>query len=601
MHVRLNDVLRDALAERYSPSKPSSSSSSTSSTSPTYSWHDGVPPEARESLMDRFWTASCDVYASSLSSYRTTTPGGGENASANATPTPADRSGTARGEGTAVTTTSSSSLPRSSTASSSRSSRADGGWDLRAFLDWSDRSGLGDPGVLDAVFHRLFGTGVLPTPAMERDLAREAWEEWTHAFLEEERVDEDGDRNGDGDDAGGSDGYPGDGGDGGGASPPAIPPPVWGGMGGMDGRGPLGRGVLYCVPRGWWDGWASYSGWTSAADPETGAGAGAGKPPSGPLGPARSPRPRELSTQSLLEPSGSGSFSGGTTGSYETMRPDLVRDVDYALVPPGVWDLLYELYGGGPALPRMVLPPETSLGGVDVHVYDDDDGGDRTERPRKDVVLPAPRSVSCADEDSVEVVSEYVDRPLAGRRLPRLPPTPTAAAAGRGKKGKGGGDGGGDGGGGDGGGHRRAPPPPRRTIPRPLPSSLAVAVRPWTVHCHSCDPRQPYRRGEAGPVSVRIMCHPDQPLWRLLTEMTARLPITHPKAGDGTGYGQCRLWRRTETTAATNQGTGAALVSTPAPLPPKTLETTTLPPTPRITTTRPPSTRLPTPRPPHRK
>lgn len=45
---------------------------------------------------------------------------------------------------------------------------------------------------------------------------------------------------------------------------------------------------------------------------------------------------------------------GGCQGSYEIMKHNLKKDVDYILVPPAVWDVLYELYGGGPPLPRMV-------------------------------------------------------------------------------------------------------------------------------------------------------------------------------------------------------------------------------------------------------
>jgi len=45
-------------------------------------------------------------------------------------------------------------------------------------------------------------------------------------------------------------------------------------------------------------------------------------------------------------------------GSYEKMRDNIKKDEDYVLIPPGVWDVLYELYGGGPPLPRMISPPQ---------------------------------------------------------------------------------------------------------------------------------------------------------------------------------------------------------------------------------------------------
>jgi hypothetical protein len=39
------------------------------------------------------------------------------------------------------------------------------------------------------------------------------------------------------------------------------------------------------------------------------------------------------------------------------MKIGLRKNIDYVLVPCFVWDLLFELYGGGPPLPRMVDMP----------------------------------------------------------------------------------------------------------------------------------------------------------------------------------------------------------------------------------------------------
>jgi hypothetical protein len=41
----------------------------------------------------------------------------------------------------------------------------------------------------------------------------------------------------------------------------------------------------------------------------------------------------------------------GTLGSYETMKDNRRKDIDYVLVPPGVWDVLYEMYSGWPPPP----------------------------------------------------------------------------------------------------------------------------------------------------------------------------------------------------------------------------------------------------------
>jgi hypothetical protein len=71
-------------------------------------------------------------------------------------------------------------------------------------------------------------------------------------------------------------------------------------------------------------------------------------------------RPHEMSTEELLDRSPASPVLGGTMGFFEPIRTDLTLGEDYVLIPPGVWDILYELYGGGPPLPRMVLPPKSS-------------------------------------------------------------------------------------------------------------------------------------------------------------------------------------------------------------------------------------------------
>jgi hypothetical protein len=41
------------------------------------------------------------------------------------------------------------------------------------------------------------------------------------------------------------------------------------------------------------------------------------------------------------------------------------------------------------------------------------------------------------------------------------------------------------------------------------------------------------------------MAHPNQPIWRLFSEIMARLPIMHPRAKNDSGQGLARLWKRT--------------------------------------------------------
>ena len=57
-----------------------------------------------------------------------------------------------------------------------------------------------------------------------------------------------------------------------------------------------------------------------------------------------------------------------------------------------------------------------------------------------------------------------------------------------------------------------------------------------------CDPHQPYRRGDLGPMSIRLMATPNQPLWRLFSEIAFRLPVIHPRGFDSEGKGRGRLW-----------------------------------------------------------
>lgn len=136
--------------------------------------------------------------------------------------------------------------------------------------------------------------------------------------------------------------------------------PIWGGIGNYDGKGGLGYGVMYCIDKLWWDSWINYVGWSWTDDDNDHTYNHSNqlqKRLQQKLQRSRRirsrNRPHDLSTEILLDRS-SDSAVGGCQGSYEIMKHNLKKDVDYILVPPAVWDVLYELYGGGPPLPRMV-------------------------------------------------------------------------------------------------------------------------------------------------------------------------------------------------------------------------------------------------------
>lgn len=345
-------------------------------------------------------------------------------------------------------------------------------WLMKEFSDWADVA-MNDV-ILDKIMSRLFGTGIIPTAQMECQLVAQRWVDWnTHNdplddFSSPTPISHEMN----------------------GHTAPAstssmggirrmfvkshdseVPIDemakivnenfnhVWGGIGGVDGKGGFGHGVLYCIDKCWWDEWAAFTGWRNdvyLVKSTTNNGSIIVK------------RPRELTTERLIDRSPDSSFISGSQGSYEAMKSSVVNGEDYVLVPPGVWNILYEMYGGGPPLPRMVLPPKSCMTGGD-------DGG----------------GLSC-----VEVVVKDSERAI-------------------------------------------------HPYPTEIPQSVRVATHPWVIHCQICDPRQPYRRGDAGPMSIRVMAMPDQPMWRLFGEIVVRLPISSSctKTKDGEKEGRARLWR----------------------------------------------------------
>jgi hypothetical protein len=329
-----------------------------------------------------------------------------------------------------------------------------GDWTMDDFLQWANHAL--DDNTLDALMYRAFASDVLPTPFGERRLVLQRWQQWQQSdiklwVLEDDSHDyldyisqsvgqffNDERRN---DEA------------------PAISR-VWGYIGGFDGRGGLGHGIMYCVDKQWWDAWEDYVGWNWEANVHSQR--------------RTRIRPSATPTERLLDHSSEAAVAG-TLGSYEVMKVGLIKGVDYVLVPPGVWDVLYELYGGGPPLPRIVLPPPKMEKERTFSV-------DSKQMEEEDIMQMDP---------NVEVVP-------SNSRLLRVP------------------------------------------------EALVVATHPWVFNCHVCDAQQPYRRGDAGPFSIRIMGTPDQPLSRLYAEIIVRLPIHNAKAMDKEGRGQARLWREIE-------------------------------------------------------
>jgi len=237
-------------------------------------------------------------------------------------------------------------------------------WTLAEYLNWADLA-LPNDTAIDLIMNQLFGMGLLPTASMERALVSQTWIEWQNGCMPD-RLDDTGETissvvtqgirkmfafskpvHDSMDNASVSEngtlatGY------------------AWGGIGNFDGGGGLGNGVMYCVDKLWWDDWTCYVGWEWRADKTNSS--------------RRSRnRPHDLSTEKLLDRNSDG-VVGGTHGSYEVMKRKLKKDIDYVLVPPAVWDVLYELYGGGPPLPRMIVKQEegwfidTSVVGTILH------------------------------------------------------------------------------------------------------------------------------------------------------------------------------------------------------------------------------------------
>ncbi|KAG7354397.1 ubiquitin carboxyl-terminal hydrolase [Nitzschia inconspicua] len=352
-----------------------------------------------------------------------------------------------------------------------------------------------DDGCITAIMYRLFAQGLIPSPTMELDLVKSMWREWqesSDALLEwSNALDQTADgameimsqnirkvlENGNGNDIDVEK-----------IKSTKMRRP-FGGLGGFDGRGGTGYGILYCVDKKWWDSWETYVGWSWAGDSAS-QGVDRVNDRGIPLDVKRKrTRPGELSTNNLLVRDDD-AMVAGILGSYQLMRTDVKKDVDYVLVPSSVWDVLYELYAGGPPLPRMVLPPERSIRDTNT-VTASEDGIEVSSSNGSPDIHSVPTEL---DLDAM-ASTDNADRVL---RIPRL---------------------------------------------------MEVETHPWVLHFHLCDPQQPYRKQElngAGPITIRVMASPDQPLWRLFSEIVVRLPFHLYKPYGPNGQGRARLWKRSE-------------------------------------------------------
>lgn len=242
-------------------------------------------------------------------------------------------------------------------------------WSLSEFTDWADKAI--DNYVLDFILHRIFGTGVLPSFFIEKNLVAERWLRWqryeknfwvpegviNRSFSEDRYVDNTQSPketkkslfskifNGIGNESNMDGGFESIG-------LQKSTTSVWGGLGGVDGKGGLGHGVMYIVDKGWWDSWTKYVSWEKKKISDEDMQEVPSNPQASPI------RPKSIANENLVDRQSAS--SPGAMGSFHALKPNLVKNVDYVIIPPGVWDIIYEIYGGGPPLPRMVASPSDS-------------------------------------------------------------------------------------------------------------------------------------------------------------------------------------------------------------------------------------------------
>ena len=367
-----------------------------------------------------------------------------------------------------------------------------------------------EDGCISAIMHRLYGQGWIPNPSMERDMVQSRWKEWQESSTGLSAWSESQDQSADGameilsenvrrilsvnstnynendeENMDSATGYEND--------KISTPRKVFGGLGGFDNKGGTGFGVMYCIDKKWWNDWEAYVGWSWAGDSSSLSSSPLHKKLTG----YGRQRPGELSTEILLNRHDD-VVAAGTLGSYELMKKGLTKDVDYVLIPPVVWDVLYEMYAGGPPLPRMVSPPEFK-----------EDHHKREGATENAIELSSPTSCESGaldgDPDMLSIPTETdldamatssIDKKDRVLRIPRL---------------------------------------------------MEVITHPWVLQFQLCDPLQPYREldyNEAGPLTIRVMTSPDQPFWRLYSEVISRLPFHIYRAYGPDGRGKVRLWKR---------------------------------------------------------
>ena len=136
--------------------------------------------------------------------------------------------------------------------------------------------------------------------------------------------------------------------------------------------------VAYLIAASWWKGWQEYVSFPIAADDvdsggKKGSGSGSGSATSSSSGSkvrssggASDGRPLPIDNSCLLlAPSMTTVDNEGASNEhiFVELKPGLVETKDFVCVPEAAWDALQSWFGGGPAIPRLVVVVNGEVGG----------------------------------------------------------------------------------------------------------------------------------------------------------------------------------------------------------------------------------------------
>lgn len=124
-------------------------------------------------------------------------------------------------------------------------------------------------------------------------------------------------------------------------------------------------GAVFLVAQSWWSAWCSYSGSGNSGNGKVGAHEG----------------PGNISNHTILDQT--------ATAQVLRLRPGLVADRDFKVLPRAAWATLHKWYGGGPEVRRQLLDTRPSVAKDVRSVVVQDDVPDLTgEEQDSDVPLP---------------------------------------------------------------------------------------------------------------------------------------------------------------------------------------------------------------------